>query len=731
MSKTDPTGLSLGKLFPEDAGEGDLVEQVVELALSASPGDELASQLEALDTDGLKVVVFGGGTGMSNMVGGDSRHPSWPDAPFHGLKKIFPRTKAVVCITDDGGSTGELLKDLDLIAIGDLRHVLLSSVSARGLNEKYGLKEDECRVVAEVLHRLFNYRFVSAPDNLDNLLKDAGIDLARTPAAMATGIHRLLSMLFEKDDLRRLLQRQHCLGNLLLVAAILDQSEDDTVLARHAVIGALSNLADILGAGEEAVLPCSTIAAHLKLLYSNGVMVSGEYKAGHARRGCPVERVFVHSHGQPMVPAEVLKNIGEADIIIFAPGSLYTSIIPILQLPEITEEVRGNKRALKLLVSNLWVQEGETDMVASASGRRFHVSDLIRSYHRNIPGGINGLFHEVMVLGLDDIPGSILQSYALEGKVPIYLDREQVAELGLWPIECKIFSTSALEEKRVVQHDPETMARAVRAIWAVREQLAPSSDLVLPPEDLSPAVRVDSPDQVPVRRLAALEALFENLKIDQQLQKRLIDILWRHSDIRPELLANLAGVTLVDSTAWSRSQEWDRIFSFYDPHDRMIKIRQDIFADHDRFELAFLVALGESLLGKYVADKEMQNLGSDSGILGRVYRIRLREVAERGCYLDEESLDEYLQLARMCPSANDDHIYTRLLNGEEGFTPPGLLFGLVFAWYLDNRFAAHIEYKMAILRMEVPDMIPEQVKVSSRRRRLVDFFRRRVFGYDE
>ena len=85
----------------------------------------------------------------------------------------------------------------------------------------------------------------------------------------------------------------------------------------------------------------------------------------------------------------------------------------------------------------------------------------------------------------------------------------------------------------------------------------------------------------------------------------------------------------------------------------------------------------------------------------------------------------------MCPMANDSQVHTRLLNGEEGFTPPGLLFGLVFAWYLDNRFAAHIEYKMAILRMDVPDMIPEQVKVCSRRRRLVDFFRHRVFGYDD
>jgi hypothetical protein len=38
---------------------------------------------------------------------------------------------------------------------------------------------------------------------------------------------------------------------------------------------------------------------------------------------------------------------------------------------------------------------------------------------------------------------------------------------------------------------------------------------------------------------------------------------------------------------------------------------------------------------------------------------------------------------------------------------------------------------MDILQMEVPDMIPEQAKVCSRRRRLVDFFRRKVFGFTE
>jgi hypothetical protein len=211
--------------------------------------------------------------------------------------------------------------------------------------------------------------------------------------------------------------------------------------------------------------------------------------------------------------------------------------------------------------------------------------------------------------------------------------------------------------------------------------------------------------------------------------QRLEEILWRHGDISIDHLNYLDGIVLINRPAWRRSQEWDRIFSFYDPIDRLIKIRADVFAEPERFELAFLVALGQSLLGNYVARKEMRPVADQMGELGRVYQLTLRPEPARRAFLSEDDLHAYLLLARMCRSEKNPAAYFRLVNGNEGFTPPGLLFGLVYAWYLDNRFAPHIEYKMAILRMEVPDMIPEQAKISGRRQRLVSFFRRRVFGF--
>lgn len=719
-------------------GQG-LVEKVVELALAGVPPGaaalsgglvRLAALLAETATADLRVVVFGGGTGLSNLVGGDSRHPAWPEDPFRGLKELFPRTSAVVCITDDGGSSGELLKDLDLVAVGDLRHVLLSSLRLRTLQKKYKLSEKRCQQVAAELHRLFNHRFAEAPADVASLLRAAGVELARLPPRMGEGLGVLLASLFARRELRALLLRPHCLGNLLLVATCAQAAEGgDPAGWAAALPAALARLGELLGAGADAVLPCCVTPSQLKLLYANGVMVTGEYKAGHARRGCPVERAFVATSGEPAVPPRVLELIAAADIIVYAPGSLYTSIIPILQLPAIVTAVRANAGALKLLVANLWIQKGETDLAPHAGGRRFHVSDLIGAYQRNIPGGIPGLFHEVLTMGLHDIPGSILQSYALEDKVPIYFDRERVVSLRLLPLECRIYSGSALEKKRVVQHDPVALARAIRAIWAVRQHL-PQPAPGLPPA-AAQLLRVGAREATPHRRYAALVTRLGELTIAPPLRQPLAEILWRHQDIAPAHLAYLAGVVLVATPDWPRSQEWDRIFSFYDPEDRLIKIRADIFAEADRFELAFLVALGESLLGNYAAAKEMLPVADETGTLGRVFRITLRPAAARRAFLGDRDLHAYLALARMSRSPGNPLVYRRLVSGSEGFTPPGLLFGLVYAWYLDNRFAPHIEYKMAILRMEVPDMIPEQVKVGGRRRRLVDFFRRRVFGFTD
>jgi hypothetical protein len=212
------------------------------------------------------------------------------------------------------------------------------------------------------------------------------------------------------------------------------------------------------------------------------------------------------------------------------------------------------------------------------------------------------------------------------------------------------------------------------------------------------------------------------------VRNQLIDILWTHQDIPVAHLDLIDGITCISQQKWRRDQRWDNVFSFYDPADRLIKIREDRFGSRKMLEVALLIAIGQALLGDYVSQKVIKPLSCDGVNIGSVYHLYLKDSTVRSCYFSDRELRDFLILARMVEQSPLH--FTRAVNGQEGFTPPGLLMGLLYAWYLDNRFAGHIEYKMSILRVQPTGLIPEQKKMRSRREQLIDFFRESVFGKD-
>lgn len=744
---------------------GSLAEKVTALALGTTSGaspplisalfHEVKQQIESLDISGVKVVVFGGGTGLSNIIGGDSRKPDWKFNAFSGLKEVFPRIHSVVCVTDDGGSTGELLKDLPLVALGDLRHVLLSSVRRDSLKERYGLDRSAAANVTASLHALFNYRFITRPENAKELLLETGAVLEYLPEEMASYLTGLVQKLFRDPRLTPTLDRPQCLGNLLLASAVykqLDPQLDATRLlaspqvVRTATIRGLAEFSAVIGVAKNSVLPCSTTLCQLQVQYANGVCVTGESKSSDARRGYPVDRVAVEFCRSPFLQPEVVRLVEQADIILFAPGSLYTSIIPILQFPGLAEVIRDNSKALKLLVSNIWVQRGETDVARDNPARKFHVSDLIRAYHHNIPGGVQGLFSHIISIDLGDIPGSVLQRYALEDKEPIYLDRNRVRTLGFESVEACIFSKSMLNERGAIQHDPDALAQAVKTLWGLKRNSflasvpqgghiqAPSGAILCHHHDkIVPCQRYDS-IRTQLRYISMGQITLHSpneVKLTEIERKwlldRVVEIVWLHPDILLEHLQFIQGITLVEEGGWKRCQEWDNVFSFYDPRDKRIKIRKDQTENINRFEMVFLVALGQSLLGNYAQEKQLNEVHSGGDAVGRVYRLTVSEPQHLESYLTPKDIDTYLKLSRMNPSSVKERLYTRVVSGTEGFTPPGLFFGLFYTWYLDNRFAPNIEYKMSILKKDITNLIPEEVRTVERRHRTIDFFRERIF----
>src|SRR5579884_2283938 len=81
----------------------------------------------------LRIVSIGGGTGLSTLLQGLKRYTAEP--------KQADLT-AVVTVTDDGGSSGRLRREFDVLPPGDIRNCMVA------------LSEDEA-----LLSRLFQYRF--------------------------------------------------------------------------------------------------------------------------------------------------------------------------------------------------------------------------------------------------------------------------------------------------------------------------------------------------------------------------------------------------------------------------------------------------------------------------------------------------------------------------------------------------------------------------------------------
>ena len=61
--------------------------------------EDLAEQVLRFNLRSTRVVILGGGTGLSTVVGGNSQMPDWPEQPCVGIKQEFAHLNIVVCTT--------------------------------------------------------------------------------------------------------------------------------------------------------------------------------------------------------------------------------------------------------------------------------------------------------------------------------------------------------------------------------------------------------------------------------------------------------------------------------------------------------------------------------------------------------------------------------------------------------------------------------------------------------
>lgn len=90
---------------------------------------------------GPKIVVIGGGTGLSTML--------------RGLKYYTSNITAIVTVADDGGGSGDLREDLGMLPPGDIRNCILALADTEPIMEnllQYRFKEGKLKTKALVIY---------------------------------------------------------------------------------------------------------------------------------------------------------------------------------------------------------------------------------------------------------------------------------------------------------------------------------------------------------------------------------------------------------------------------------------------------------------------------------------------------------------------------------------------------------------------------------------------------
>jgi uncharacterized cofD-like protein len=311
---------------------------------------------------GPRVVVIGGGTGLSTML--------------RGLKVHTNNITAIVTVADDGGSSGELRRSMGILPPGDIRSCLTA------------LADDET-----LMGQLFQYRF-SAGNGLSG----------------------------------------HSLGNLLITAL-----SDITGSFEEAVAESGRVLA-VRGKVLPATLHDVRLVADIQLPdASSEVQVRGESKI--PKTAGKIRRVWLEPNN-PLAYPPTVQAILNADIIVVGPGSLYTSVLPNLLVPDLGDALRVS-RALKFYICNVATQPGETE--------GYTCGDHVRNLERHL--GVR----------LFDI---VVSNSNYQGNLPEGIDfvrTEPVLEE-----EYSVYNTDLVDKTKNWRHDSQKLAEVIFDLYYER-----------------------------------------------------------------------------------------------------------------------------------------------------------------------------------------------------------------------------------------------------------------------
>jgi uncharacterized cofD-like protein len=325
---------------------------------------------------GPRVVAIGGGTGLPNQLRG-LRTLQFPEGP-HATSR--DRLVAIVATSDDGGSSGRLRAEFNMIPPGDIRNCLAA------------LSGNESRIAD-----IFQYRFGTG-DGLNG----------------------------------------HAIGNLVL-AALADVTHDFAE-----AVDIATRILDICG----VVLPATSEIVTLVAEFLDGRVLSGETTI--ARAGGTIARLGLLPE-RPRCSTRVSDALRRADVIVAGPGSLYTSILPPLLVPNISDGILES-RAVRILVANLMTEAGETD--------HFGVLEHLLTIERHLG---RQLF-DCVIYNTSPVPEPLAAIYAETHAAPIVTGTFELSALDRFGVRAIGVPLVSEHPAGKIRHHPERLASAVAAL---------------------------------------------------------------------------------------------------------------------------------------------------------------------------------------------------------------------------------------------------------------------------
>jgi uncharacterized cofD-like protein len=188
------------------------------------------------------------------------------------------------------------------------------------------------------------------------------------------------------------------------------------------------------------LFPSTLSNVHLVATLSDGSRVHGETRISRSK--LPIRKLALNPRRVRPLPGAI-EAIENADLILMGPGSLYTSVIPNLLIPEISRAIVRSK-APRVYVANLMTQPGETT--------HYSLSDHVCAIQKHVPGRII----DVVIANAKPVSPDVARRYRAENAAPVQLDRDKLLQLGV-----RVISDDLLEEHGVIRHNSPLLARVL------------------------------------------------------------------------------------------------------------------------------------------------------------------------------------------------------------------------------------------------------------------------------